>query len=185
MVSLLPSKCWCKRQMFFTTVAFRNVSQYCRINKSSICTFQGVLYPEGWLHMKGSLCSGFLVCLGSSFKRMLQVSIWLESRNITFAYPEKMHLKGSHINHRWEGAQLDGYMNGSKRIQSKKTEGESNAVCGHRFKAMLFVQCGLCICTSSSLVTAASRCHVHSFTLSQEGSRVQTRLVFKIFGIPA
>lgn len=52
--------------------------------------------------MKGSPCSGFLVCLGSSFKRMLQVSTYLESRDVTFAYPEKMDLKGSHINHRLE-----------------------------------------------------------------------------------
>lgn len=68
--------------------------------------------------MKGSPCSGFLVCLGSSFKRMLQVNTLLERRDVTFAYSEKMDLKGSHINCSWRWAQPDGYMNRSKRIQS-------------------------------------------------------------------
>lgn len=47
-----------------------------------------------------------------------------------------MDLKGSHINHRLGWAQLDSYMNGSERSQSKKKERESNGVYGHRFKAV-------------------------------------------------
>lgn len=48
------------------------------------------------------------------------------------------------------------------------------------------VQCLLISGSSSSLVTAASRFHVHPFSLTQEGSRVQTGSVFKIiFRIPA
>lgn len=85
--------------------------------------------------MKGSPCSGFLLCFGSSFKKMLQVST-LKSREVTFAYPEKMDLKGSRMNHRWRWAQCYGNVNGSKRIQSKKREGESNSVCGDRLKAV-------------------------------------------------